>query len=222
MATGAPTWSVGMVTGHRPQHLDPRSLVWIDNELRRIVWKLRYEHGATTLLSGMAAGVDLMWAERVYQLGASLAAHVPFPQQPDPWTDGALVDRYHELLTYADQTGGIRVYGDLPAGPSKPETRRRAAKLLFARNDGMLTDTAAAAGVVVAVLRSAHVGGGTRSCYDKALDLKLPVIRVDPDRQVTVMASAGRGTVKLARRAGIPVQEYGKHTTQQEQETLPI
>jgi hypothetical protein len=180
-----------MITGHRPQHLDRRSLVWIDAELRRIAWKLHFEHGATTMLSGMALFCDQVWAGYAEQMGVALAAHVPFPQQPDRWRDPALVERYHQLLAYADRTGGVTVYGDL-AGLVDPVRKRRADELLFARNDGMLAATKAAAGVVVAVLRSAHVGGGTRDTYDKALRMGLRVIRVDPDRRTTVMASLGR------------------------------
>lgn len=185
MTTENPVWPTATITGHRPQHLDPRTIDWITDELVRIALKLHQVNGTTTALSGLALGPDQWWAWTCKGLTMRLHAHIPFRQQPDPWT-AAQRDEYQRLLALVDDT---TVYGDLPAGLGDKERKRRATGLLFARNDGMLAATAAASGVVVAVLRSAHAGGGTRDTYDKALGLKLPVIRVDPDRRVTAMAS---------------------------------
>lgn len=200
-----PTWPMAMITAHRPQHLaEPGMLEWVAEESLRVARKLADEHGTRTLISGLALGGDQIWGWCAIRTELDLAAHIPFPQQPDPWRDPDLTDRWQYLRDYAECTGGVTVYGDL-AGLTGLERKRAAVRLLHARNDGMLAVTAAAAGAVVAVLRPSKLDGGTRSAYDKALKAGLPVIHVNPDARTVTMASAGRET---------------QTTTDYEQETL--
>lgn len=196
-------WPVAMVTGHRPQHLDPNSVAWIGAELRRVAAKLHTTHATRTLISGLALGPDMWWGSAAIRNEMDLRAHIPFPQQPDPWRDQRLRAEWQRLVDYAEATGGATMYGDL-AGVPQPDRKRAAARLLHARNDGMLTETALASGVVVAVLRLSKLDGGTRSAWDKAEAGGLPIIHVEPDRRTVTMvgkpATVRRDPVKRVRR----------------------
>lgn len=177
------TWPVAMVTGHRPQHLaGPGDIEWVAAELLRVAEKLRTEHDTEMLVSGMALGVDMTWGFITRRLRMPLAAHIPFPQQPDPWRDPELKACWETLRDYARTCGTVRVYGDLD---EVPPSRRyaRAAQLLHARNNGMIHDTLAQDGVCVVVLRSSKCTGGTWSAFNKALTDGVPIIRLDPDRR---------------------------------------
>jgi hypothetical protein len=176
------TWPVAMVTGHRPQHLKLDSIDWITGRLHRIAIHLRDAYGTRTMRSGMAAGVDLIWARTAQLIRQPLSAYIPFPQQPDIWTDPHLVEEWQDLVAYARRSGDVHTTGDCPPGPG---SRVRAIRLLHKRNDQMIDDTAAESGVCVAVLRSSRNGGGTWSAVKKIGD-RMPVIHVDPDlRTVT-------------------------------------
>ncbi len=199
-------WRTAMVTGHRPQHLDVGDILeWVTAELARVARKLVDEHGVTTLISGMALGVDQMWGCAAVGLDVALAAHVPFPQQPDIWRDPVLKDQWQQFVDYAEKTGGVTVYGDLAGIDDEQARRRKAIALLHERNGGMIRDTMYAGGVTVAVLRSSKTDGGTRSAYQKALVSGLPIIRIDPDRRTTTMASAGNQKTSSYEQGTLPI-----------------
>ncbi|WP_165947283.1 SLOG family protein [Micromonospora sp. 15K316] len=164
-------WEVAAATGHRPQHLTAEERRWIRAELKRIAVKLRDEHGTATGVSGMALGTDLWWADETDTAGMKLWAHVPFPQQPNPWRDEDKTE-WRRLL---DRAAKVTTYGD-----------HYDVKLLHARNDGML----AAGSVIVAVHKRSKTTGGTASAVRKAERLGLPIIRIDPERR-TVTLSPG-------------------------------
>ena len=82
------------ITGHRPQSLpwgfcegDARCAA-MRAELGRTIAGL-YERGYRRFITGMALGVDMIFAETVLEElppdGVLLAAAVPFPGQPDRW-----------------------------------------------------------------------------------------------------------------------------------------
>lgn len=162
-------WPTVMVTGHRPQHLDPACHAWVRAELARLAVKVRDEHATTTGISGMALGADLWWADAVVKAGLKLWAHVPFPQQPAKWRPGdraeweRLCRVAHRLKTY----GG---YYDV--------------RTLHARNEGMVDATAADQGMVIAVwVYGKH--GGTCEAIRYALSKGMRPTWVDPVRQRT-------------------------------------
>jgi hypothetical protein len=167
-----------MVTAHRPQHLPSDALDWIAEQLHRIAFKLRDEYGTDTAVSGMALGGDQDWAESAVMAGLALWAHVPFPQQPDPWPAHAQ-RRYRALLDEASQ---VNTYGDL-AGLSGDARKREAVRLLHARNDGMI----AVAQVAVAVYRPPLTTGGTASAWRKLWATRLPIIHVNPDTRTVTL-----------------------------------
>jgi hypothetical protein len=191
------TWPTAMVTGHRPQHLAADSIDWIAEQLHRVVFKLRDEYRTDTAVSGMALGPDQDWAESSIMAGLALWAHLPFPQQPDPWPDQAR-RRYRALL---DEAAQVNTYGDL-AGLTGDTRKREASRLLHIRNDGMI----AVAQAAVAVYRPSVKAGGTFSAWRKLWATSLPIIHINPDRR----------TVTIPRGTETP------STASAEQETLPL
>lgn len=70
-----------MVTGHRPQHLQPRQSDWICSELRRIVEKVQPD----VMISGLALGVDTWFAQIALDYPIDLHAYCPGPWQANRW-----------------------------------------------------------------------------------------------------------------------------------------
>jgi hypothetical protein len=177
----APLWPTVMVTGHRPQHLTPADADWIPEQLDQITVKLRDQYGTTHGITGMALGVDTWWAESLHLAEIPYTAHIPFPQQPDPWREYnpeavAVWERLRALA--ANET----VYGDLD-GLTGDARKRRAVALLHKRNAGMV----AAASAVVAVWQPSKREGGTYAALKLAHQRGMPVVLVDVTaRSVTV------------------------------------
>jgi hypothetical protein len=141
------------------------------------VW-LRDEHGMKVGISGMALGVDTWWAHAVLAAGLELHAYIPFETQADRWTpvERAEWTRLRGLATV------VRVVGP------NPRDRREAVRLLHARNDAMLAESAA----VVAVLLAGKVDGGTASAVRKAEQRGLSGVHLEPTaRRVRVVESGG-------------------------------
>lgn len=170
-------WPTVMVTGHRPQHLNPDVHDWVRSELARLAVKLRDEHGMTVGVSGMAIGADLWWADSVVEAGMRLHAHVPFPQQSAKWRpeDRAEWERLCRVAWKLKTYGGRYDVG-----------------FLHARNDGMLAETVAGEGVVVAVHLPAKTGGGTASAVRKAIEHGMPIIHVNPETRTTTLRRDNR------------------------------
>jgi uncharacterized phage-like protein YoqJ len=94
------------ITGHRPQSLpwgfyedDARCLA-VRAELCSAISEL-YGRGFRRFITGMALGVDMMFAEAVLDTlppdGVLLTAAIPFPGQPDRWPPRER-ERYRALL----------------------------------------------------------------------------------------------------------------------------
>jgi len=162
------TWPTVMVTGHRPQHLHPSIRPWVRSELERLALKFRDEYGTQVGISGMALGADLWWADAVVKAGLKLWAHVPFPQQPDKWSEDDKTD-WSRLCRLAEKLTTYGGYYDV--------------KTLHARNDGMIKVSAAA----IAVHDPRKTSGGTASAVRKLAALGLPVIHVNPETRTTTL-----------------------------------
>lgn len=186
----APVWPQVMVTGHRPHHLPVGAPAWVRGELDRIAVKLRDGHGMTAGITGMALGADLLWAASLHRAGVPYVAHIPFPEQSDPWrrNNPQAVAEWERLRGLADREV---VYGSL-AGLTEHTRKRVAVSLLHKRNDGMLAATVAAGGAVVAVWCPSKTNGGTYSAVDKAHRLRLPVVLVNPEARTTTVPSRTR------------------------------
>ncbi|MFF0822368.1 hypothetical protein ACFYUR_18560 [Micromonospora haikouensis] len=184
-----PVWPMVMVTGHRPQHLSDDAVDWVRGELDRIAVKLRDHHGLTCGATGMALGADMWWAQSLHLAEVAYTAHIPFPEQPDPWRrrNPEAVAEWERLRELADREV---VYGTL-AGLAERARKRVAVSLLHKRNDGMLV----ASNAVVAVWCPSKRDGGTYSAVSKAHQLGLPVIHINPEARTVTMPSR----VRLAR-----------------------
>jgi hypothetical protein len=157
-------WEVVSGTGHRPHHMSAVAGSWLHRETQRIAHKLAVENGTEVGVSGMALGFDLWWAAAVVDAGMKLWAHVPFPQQPDPWKSWDR-DEWQRLLGLASE---VTYYGD-----------HYEVKYLHMRNDGMREASKA----VVAGYREMKTSGGTASAFERAWDAGLPIIHMEPDLQ---------------------------------------
>jgi hypothetical protein len=157
------TWTAVSVTGHRD--LTDAQTAWLRPELDRVNLKLVAAHGTTDAATGMALGSDQEFGWSALFAGMRLHAHVPFPQQAQPWTREQQ-NTYRRLL---ERCTTRTVYGS-----------RYDVGLLFARNTGLLNFAEDRAGVVVAVWDPAQRSGGTYDTVRKAAGRGLSVIHLDP------------------------------------------
>lgn len=89
------------ITGHRPNKINneyngngPMSL-WIVNEIGKILDK---EH-PSLLISGMALGVDMLFAEMAIERNIDLLAAIPCEGQDVKWVEKSK-NRYQKILSY--------------------------------------------------------------------------------------------------------------------------
>lgn len=168
-------WPIICGTGHR--RIAPDDFRWVDGELTRVVGKLEDEYGLTELVSGMALGFDLRWAEIGLFSNLYVHAMVPFPGQADAWPI-AEADYWHEVLRAVSQT---TLVSDLDP---EPGNHRQTAAMLHARNDAMLNYSKAVVACADATQlkfsKTGSVLGGTWSAVHKAVKRKQPIIWIDP------------------------------------------
>lgn len=169
-ATPERTFTVAMVTGHRPQHLSAAEMAWSQVALHAAAWRLRSRYGMLEGVSGMAIGADTWWSLSVLAAGAHLAAYIPFEEQARRWSETERA-MWTELRRRAHREV-------LVAAPGTPE----APALFHARNDAMLKETASRDGLVVALCKP-DATGGTASTLAKARKADRPVLLLDPVAQ---------------------------------------
>lgn len=100
-------------TGHRPGKLGGYGVA---TEVELVMLALDYlrpmKNEIESVISGMALGFDLAWAEAAVNLNIPLIAAVPFPGQCDRWKDDGSRERYDSLLKRAHRvvhtSGGWR------------------------------------------------------------------------------------------------------------------
>lgn len=86
-------------TGHRPNKLGGYS-VDVDNRLRHLARLALVEYKPECVISGMALGWDMAWAEAAIEIGVPFVAAIPFAGQESAWP--ALSQcRYNRILSYA-------------------------------------------------------------------------------------------------------------------------
>ena len=159
-------WPRAAIIGSRD--LTAVQLDWMRAELARVLRKLRLEHGASTLLSGMSMGAGVEGAE-IASNAASFAlwAYLPFPDQTAGWP-AAWIRRQEAART---RTARTVVLGDKPVGSN----RKRGLRLEFDRDRLMVRD----ANVLIAVHDRA-AGGQTATIVALARELGVAVVRMDP------------------------------------------
>lgn len=162
------------VTGHRPDGLFGYDFAhpgwqWIRDELQRILTEFSAQ-GPVECVSGMAIGVDQVFAEEVLAAGLPLVAFVPFEGQERRWPPAAQ-RHYHDLLSRALRRLTVSTAAWRQA--------------FLDRNQAMVQ----ACDVMVAVWTGKE-SGGTYHCLGAALRAGRPVLWVDPVRRRSVLVGA--------------------------------
>lgn len=150
------------VTGHRPDKLGreyslkgPISKKLFD-ELSRLVDRLE----PRTLITGMALGVDMLFANVAVRKGIPFIAAVPFEGQEKKWPLKSQ-NLYHKLLGYAKEVVIVS------PGGYKPWKMQ-------ARNEWMVNRC----DVLIAVWDGSK--GGTFNCVEYAVDKGVDIKRINP------------------------------------------
>lgn len=160
------TFTTAMITGHRPSGLTVAEAAWSQIAIATTIHNLQQNYGTEEAISGMALGADTWWAVSALSAGMKLHAYVPFKAQADTWEDPDKA-LWQELLKAA--TTKTLVGGDTYD-----------VKMLHARNDAMLKATLETDGLVVALLKSDSVRGGTYSAVKKARSKGQKLLVIDP------------------------------------------
>jgi uncharacterized phage-like protein YoqJ len=109
-----------MITGHRPAKIggyqtpNPTEQ-WIRNQLRALLTGLKDRHPELTVVTGMAIGVDTIWAEEAVRLDIPFVVAAPFRGQERRWP-GSSQQTYRRLLARACEV----VYVDEVDGYAEP------------------------------------------------------------------------------------------------------
>jgi uncharacterized phage-like protein YoqJ len=150
-------------TGHRPNKLrnewdgaGPMSL-WIQDEMKKIVLREKPD----IMISGMALGVDQIWAELAIMMNVPLIAAIPFRGQESIWSPPQQ-NKYKILLKKARHVENV-------SGES-----HYARSFMDKRNEWMVNKCT---GLVVVWDGSR---GGTYNCYQFADEICKPMIFIRP------------------------------------------
>jgi uncharacterized phage-like protein YoqJ len=150
------------VTGHRPNKL---GFEWdgvgpisdaLRNELRIIIEKYNPER----ILSGMALGVDMLWAEVGIAMDVTVVACIPCRDQEKIWRPNSQ-SRYHVILNHPNVTQVL--VSTLPYHPD----------LMSEQNRWMVDHS----NMLVSVWDGSP--GGTANCVQYAEQVKRPILPVD-------------------------------------------
>jgi len=151
------------VRGHRPNKIGKEydGVGPYSDFLRARFIEVMQEKSATKEISGMALGVDMLFAEVALSLGIPLHAHVPFEGQESIWPDKSQ-QRYNRILKEATNKTVV-CDGEY------------AAWKMQARNAAMVDSC----DLLVAVWDGS--GGGTANCVDYAKKVKRRIVYRDPN-----------------------------------------
>jgi len=148
-------------TGHRPGKLNneydgtgPMSQA-IKEELRKIL----REHQPSKVITGMALGVDMLWAEVALEEGIPVAAYIPCSGQDSVWPETSR-KRYRDIL---DQCIENKTFADKYSPPAMRK-----------RNQEMVDDST----ILVAVWDGSS--GGTSNCVKYAEKVGREMIHINP------------------------------------------
>lgn len=151
-------------TGHRPQQLQnewdgtgPLSL-WIQGEMRKIVESEK----PSAMISGMALGVDQIWAELAIIMNVPLIAAIPCTRQAAIWPESRR-NKYNILLSKASEVFNV-------SGEDNYSRR-----FMLERNEWMVDHC----DKLVAVWNG-NQHGGTFHCITYAQHCDLPIVLISP------------------------------------------
>lgn len=119
------TYRVLGITGSRPQNITSMMHEPVRQALleRMIGFK---EQGGELVLQGGCIGVDHWAAFAAHKIGIEVATYVPFPEQPDRWSDEQK-DDYRKILDFSSE---VKIFGD-----------SYSTSWFFARNNAIVKDS---------------------------------------------------------------------------------
>lgn len=152
------------VTGHRPHKLgnDYELESPLLSTIGKMIKGIIMINNGTTLISGMALGIDTLFAEIAIDLDLPLIAAIPFKGQELHWPPHSQ-ERYHRILNYPKCTKKIVSAGGY------------AGYKMNVRNMWMVNQLGT--GLLIAVWDGS--AGGTRNCVAYAAG-RVNIIRIDP------------------------------------------
>lgn len=150
------------VTGHRPNKLNNEydGVGPLSDAIRKEFKKIIEEVRPIVAISGMALGVDLLWAETCLDYGLPMAAAIPFKGQESIWPEKSK-QRYYDILAKV-----TRIYYICEPG--------YAAWKMQKRNEFMVDR----ANMLIAVWDGTK--GGTANCVQYAQLKGIEIIRINP------------------------------------------
>lgn len=158
-------------TGHR-QLSNAADAVWLQTNLVKGCDWLHRTKGTRYVISGLARGFDMDWAEAALEAGLTLWAAIPFEGQDKRWTKRDRA-RYATLRAAAARERVIaRIPDDLPA-------RNRSAAVnaaMYNRNRHIVQHS----GALLTGWEPGRLDGGTAATLRMAVTLDRPGIHVDP------------------------------------------
>lgn len=166
------------VSGHRPPGIggyetpNPTEQ-WVRATINKTLASLVERQGAITGITGMALGVDLIYAEECHRLGIPFIAALPFKGQENRWPDRSQI-LYRTMLKAAAE---VVIVDELPEYHSD-----QFAKKMILRNVWMVDQ----AEMVIAVWNG--TGGGTAHAVETARRKHRKTILLDPrTQQVSIL-----------------------------------
>lgn len=159
-----------MTSGHR--NLPDGTAPWVQEQIDAVVSQLNSQYGMRRALSGMALGVDQMFALSALRRGIRVDAYIPGRDQAARWSEKQRTE-YGDLIARA-----ASVQSATDASPYATYISR-----LHLRNELMIRDC----DLAVLVL-DARQSGGTYSVKMKLAAAGKPTIHIDPTNK-TVTAS---------------------------------
>lgn len=151
------------VTGHRPNKLNNE---WsgkgpLSDTLYQMFREILGSNGCTKAISGMALGVDMLFAEAALSLSIPLIAAVPFKGQESVWSEGQK-QRYYSILKHPLTT----VFTVCDGGYASWKMQKR--------NEWMVNNC----NMLVSVFDGTP--GGTANCVEFAKMRRIKKLNIDP------------------------------------------
>jgi uncharacterized phage-like protein YoqJ len=175
------------ITGHRPNKLGndynliSPLIIAIKEEIKSIVEIYAVEcmekNEELRLITGMALGIDTLFARIAVELHIPFIAAVPFRGQENRWVQSS-IDEYYSLLKLASKivcTDTGKVFEDINVGKflSEPRTEFSGHKMQK-RNEWMVNNCDR----LIAVWDG--TGGGTANCIRYAESIGKEIVRINP------------------------------------------
>ena len=174
------------ITGHRPNKLGndydlTSNLIRdIENRISEIILKYYPENGTRpTLITGMALGIDTLFAKMAIRLNINFIAAIPFRGQHSKWVSKS-VNTYMNLLTKADKV--YLVDEEVYLGSIEPSVfhewlrpNNYSPEKLQLRNQWMVDNC----DLLIAVWDKSS--GGTANCVKYAQSINKEIIFINPN-----------------------------------------